>query len=69
MCTVEAMKRTRWIVSELSGVRLASEVEVIESTGEVPRWAFSYVRGRSTHGGVVCKCYQKIAACVQMSLN
>lgn len=33
MCTVEVMKRTRWIVSELRGAVLVPEVEVIESTG------------------------------------
>ena len=35
MCTAGAMKRTRWMASELKMVLgLGSEVEVIESTGK-----------------------------------
>lgn len=66
MCTVEAMKRTRWILSELREARLASEVEVIEPTG---RALDSYIGSKSTHHGGVSYMLSKIAARVQKPLR
>ena len=76
MCTAEVMKRTRWIVSELRGAKLVSEVEVIESTKTFHRAfkasSYSYRESKSVNlriMGVSLHAIEKQPHCVQISLR